>query len=244
MEKAELGDLSGRSVQAVQLTRQDASPVQVVVANEILARNPLGGDELFLDLDPTSACIAAAHWLKAAADVVSRKSGHPASEIVLEADNIHAIPVSTPTDVLELLEVTESLTEIVTTMIRDAMAVADGHVPDVDALREKLDDADELAEKYADDESTAAELRKVRLTPLDPQRPARDMLEDLLTGIQGCWLLYYEYAEHRNVDMNEDDAALDEIDNEIKTAFCDEVREEAKSQRQRLGLEPASGEWM
>ena len=47
VQRAELGDLSGRAVQAVQLTRQDASPVQVAAANEILAKDPLGGDDLF-----------------------------------------------------------------------------------------------------------------------------------------------------------------------------------------------------
>jgi hypothetical protein len=61
VERAELGDLSGRAVQAVQLTRQDASPVQVAAAYQVLATNPLGSDDLFLELDPTSACVAAAH---------------------------------------------------------------------------------------------------------------------------------------------------------------------------------------
>lgn len=77
VEGAELGDLSGRSAQAVQLTRQDASPVQVAAADQILTRGPLGADELFLELDPTSACVAAAHWLRAAADVASQTSGTP-----------------------------------------------------------------------------------------------------------------------------------------------------------------------
>ncbi|MBT8227015.1 MAG: hypothetical protein KJO75_16175 [Dactylosporangium sp.] len=71
VERAELGDLSGRAVQAVQLTRQDASPVQAAAADQILAREPLGGEELFLGLDPTSACVAAAHWLRAAAEVTA-----------------------------------------------------------------------------------------------------------------------------------------------------------------------------
>jgi hypothetical protein len=34
----------------------------------------------------------------------------------------------------------------------------------------------------------------LRLTPLDPRRPAPDMLEDLLTGIEGCFLLWQESA--------------------------------------------------
>jgi NAD(P)-dependent dehydrogenase (short-subunit alcohol dehydrogenase family) len=48
VERAELGDLTGRAIQAVLLTRESASPAQVAAADEILARNPLGGDELFL----------------------------------------------------------------------------------------------------------------------------------------------------------------------------------------------------
>jgi hypothetical protein len=52
VEGAELGDLSGRAVQAVQLTRQDASPVQVAAADRILADDPLGADDLFVELDP------------------------------------------------------------------------------------------------------------------------------------------------------------------------------------------------
>jgi hypothetical protein len=63
IERAELGDLSGRAAQAVLLTRQDASPVQVAAA-DTLAGSLLGGDQL-LTLDPTAACGAAAHWLYA-----------------------------------------------------------------------------------------------------------------------------------------------------------------------------------
>src|SRR2546421_6218533 len=40
--KAELGDLSGRARQAVVLTRQDASPVQVAAADGLLHQDPLG----------------------------------------------------------------------------------------------------------------------------------------------------------------------------------------------------------
>jgi hypothetical protein len=64
------------------------------------------------------------------------------------------------------------------------------------------------------------------------------MLEDLLTGIRGCWLLYYEYADHPSIDVDDDDAALEEAEDEIETSFCDEVREDAMSNRHRLGLEP------
>jgi hypothetical protein len=246
VECAELGDLSGRAAQAVQLTRQDASPVQVAAADEVLTKNPLGADELFLDLDPTSACVAAAHWLQAAADVVSEKSGIAVTNVVMEADNIEALPHATPTAVLELMETGMSPTAAVTALIRDAMAVAEGKVPDLDALQDKIEEAEENAERYGQgDPEAVAEFMKIRLTPLDPRRPARDMLEDLLSGIRGCWLLYHEYAD---LPADEDDTELsdedgdeafdDDLDEAIDTAFRDAVRARAAADRHRLDLEP------
>jgi hypothetical protein len=35
----------------------------------------------------------------------------------------------------------------------------------------------------------------LRLTPLDPRRPAPDLLEDLLTAIDGCFLVWRESAD-------------------------------------------------
>ncbi len=48
-----------------------------------------------------------------------------------------------------------------------------------------------------------------RATPLDPSRPAQDLLEDLLDGIRGCWLLYGEYADELD-DSGLSDGADDE----------------------------------
>jgi hypothetical protein len=174
VERAELGDLSGRAVQAVQLTRQDASPVQVAAANRLLEANPLGSDDLFLELDPTSACVAAAHWLQAAADVVAQLSGIDPTAVVEEADNIEALPHATPTAVLELMEIGLPPTAAVTRMIGDAVTVAEGRVPDLDELREKIEEAYDNAERYAEHgPEAAAEFRKIRLTTLDPAgRPA------------------------------------------------------------------------
>lgn len=108
-------------------------------------------------------------------------------------------------------------------MIRDAMAVAEGEAPDIDDLRDKLEEADEEVERYeASDLEADAEFMTIRLTTLDPRRPARDMLEDLLSGIRGCWLVYREYAE-RPADPA-DDMSDDELDDDIDTAFRNEVR--------------------
>jgi hypothetical protein len=44
-----------------------------------------------------------------------------------------------------------------------------------------------------------------RLTPLDPRRPAVDLLEDLLLGLTACKLLYFEYADGDELDDEDDD---------------------------------------
>jgi hypothetical protein len=245
VERAGLGDLSGRAVQAVQLTRQDASPVQVAAANEILAKDPLGGDDLFVDLDPTSACVAAAHWLQAAADVVAEISDVEATEVAVEADDIEALPYRTPTAVLELMALGMPPTAAVTSLIREAMDVAEGRITDVDELRDRIDEAD----NKPDEPDPEAEPTTMRLTPLDPGRPARDMLEDLLSGIRGCWLLFQEYAElpdrpgdeadaepNRDNELEDDDDLSDALDDALDAAFIEAVRVRATAAGHRLDL--------
>lgn len=104
VENAELGDLTGRARQAVLLSREGASPVQVAAADRLLEQNPFGPTALLTEIDPTAAAVAAAHWLAAAAEVTAEASGHSLSTVLLEADNIEALPHETPTHVLELLE--------------------------------------------------------------------------------------------------------------------------------------------
>lgn len=218
IESAELGDLSGRAVQAVVLSRAGASPVQVAAADAILKENPLAGEQLFFDLDPTAAAVAAAHWLKAAADVVADVSGMPATRVLIEADNIEALPFETPNEVLDLFNFSTTAYRIVVEMVSDAMLVAEGVVADLGALLIEHDGGDD---QDGDDED-GDEPAPVRLTPLDPQRPARDLLEDLLTGIYGCNLLYMEY-----VDTDADDAATDAL-------FVAAVRAKAERNSARL----------
>lgn len=46
----------------------------------------------------------------------------------------------------------------------------------------------------------------IRITALDPRRPAHDLLEDLLSGIHGCQLVYSSYADlDEDDDFDEDD---------------------------------------
>jgi hypothetical protein len=182
VEDAELGELTGRACQAVVLSREDASPVQVAAANHLLHDTPLAASgDLFTTVDPTAAAVAAAHWLYAAASVTAELAGCAVAGVVLAADDIEALPVETPTRVLELLEAGQSPREAVTGLVREAMAVAEGRVPDVGALSAKIASVDELVDAHAaEDPGLRAELMKIRITSLDPARPARDLVEDLL----------------------------------------------------------------
>jgi hypothetical protein len=216
IEQAELGDLTGRARQALALARADASPVQVQAADGILDRDPLGSPSLFTEIEPAAAAIAAAHWLQAAADVTSEATGYEVTQIVQEADGIEALAHETPTLVLERLELGLSPYETVTTLIRGAMIVAEGRVPDLDELLEHVTQAEMLARSHHDPGFRSALLKELRTTPLDPKRPAHDLLEDILDGIRGCWLIYQE-------DASEDDGD-----------FAAEVRAEANSRRDRL----------
>ncbi|MFC9679434.1 hypothetical protein [Streptomyces sp. NPDC056948] len=242
VENAELGDLSGRAQQAVLLSREDASPVQVAAADHLLQQDPFGSGELFIGIDPTAAAVAAAHWLAAAAEVAAEASGQDPTQVVLEADNIEALPHETPTLVLGLINDGVSPHEAVTSLVRHAMHVTDGLLPDPAALREQLEGLEEtLAEYTGEDELDLAGVA-LRLTPLDPQRPARDLLEDLITGIHGCWLLH---SEHDSLDHGDEEAATGEVEewdeeqaeqhqNRSRERFAQQVRETANRHHDRL----------
>ncbi|WP_433832909.1 hypothetical protein ACQP2E_17380 [Actinoplanes sp. CA-015351] len=208
VEEAELGNLAGRAVQAVVLSRADASPAQVAAADAILDKDPLGGRELFMELEPTAAAVAAAHWLKAAADVTAELSGIPAELVVASADDIEALPYRTPTLVLELFEIMGTPYQIVVDLVSEAMLIAEGLAPPDGSLTYDDSGGDDGDDEDDEELSGDAEDPPVRLTPLDPSRPARDLLEDLLIGIHACRLLYAQYTEDPSGDDDVFSAAV------------------------------------
>ncbi|GAB2658259.1 hypothetical protein GCM10027088_40730 [Nocardia goodfellowii] len=221
IEYAELGDLSGRARQAVELSRPDVSPAQVQAADQLLRADPLGSLELFTELDPASASVAAAHWLYAAAEVAGELAGIPTAEVVVEADELEALQVDTPTMVLERLVAGETPTEVVADLIAEAMAVSEGHVPAPWAVVARVAEIEEQARKYEVDSATrAALLAEFRISRLDPVRPALDLLEDLLDGIRGCLLLYTAHSAGDDADLEEQ--------------FADDVRAEADAHPDQL----------
>lgn len=246
VEQAERGDLSGRSRQAVVLTREDASPVQVSAAYRVLEENPLEGSGLFTEFDPAAAAVAAAHWLRVAANVAADQSGIDATEVVRAADDLEALPHESPTLVLRQLVAGARPHDVVTGLIRDAMAVAEGEIPNVAAVVAQAQQAERLASEHdpEDEELRLQLLSAVRAAPLDPARPALDLLEDLLTGIRGCWLIFSEYSdmpdedEYEGVDEVEDDQDEDEeqadADDAVTEEFIALVRAAAEEERDQL----------
>ncbi|MGH8829065.1 MAG: hypothetical protein ACRDVZ_15995 [Jiangellaceae bacterium] len=226
VEQAERGDLSGRARQAVALSRADVSPVQVSAANELFKENPYGSPRLFEVVDPAAAAVAAAHWLQAAAEVAAEVADCNPTAVVHEADNIEALAVETPTLVLERAHGGETPRVIVTDLIRAAMTVAEGRLPDPDLLVEQIKEARRQAERFGPGDRELPTGLMPRATPLDPARPAHDLLEDLLDGIRGCRLLYHEYADS-NVDVFAD---ADDPDED----FVQAVRAEASANQDRL----------
>ncbi|MFB7666107.1 hypothetical protein ACFC1R_19495 [Kitasatospora sp. NPDC056138] len=236
VESAELGSLTGRAGQAVLLSLDDASPVQVAAADQLFSQDPFGQEALFTAVDPTSAAVAAAHWLHAAAEIAAEQSGHPTASVIRFADDIEALPHESPTHVLQLLETGMTPYDAVTGLVGDALQVADGVLPDLVAFRAQVAPVEDLIAKYgADDPKLRAELSRIRLTPLDPWRPARDLLEDLVSAVHGCWLLYAEHLEDaRDTHPTEDARAARGEEALSRKAFADLVRARAARHRDRL----------
>jgi hypothetical protein len=151
------------------------SPVQVAAADELLRADPLGGQLLSAAVDPAAACVAAAHWLAAAAVVAADASGNTPSGVFAEADDIQPVSVDVPTLVVEqIVDAAVPPREVVLGLLRTAVADGDGEVAD------------------GRDEALAG--ARVRAVMVNPRRPVRDLLEHLLDGIASCRLLYEEYA--------------------------------------------------
>ncbi len=196
---AELGDLSERAAQATALDRVDASPVQVAAADALFATKPLGHSDLFSAVDPAAACVAAAHWLTSAATVAGDLGELEASQVFAEADNVVACSVEVPELVVRAVkEIGQKPAEVVPHLLREAAEVREGKVPDLTALlsqvAEAADRVDDLPESYRSDAYEA--LLPERITLLDPQRPARDLLEHLLDGLHSCLAVFEQFVDY------------------------------------------------
>jgi hypothetical protein len=236
--RAELGDLTGRAVQAATLDRLDVSPIQVAAADEALQRDPLGGGLLAAAIDPAAACVAAAHWLAAAAVVAAGEAGNTPAGLFAEVDDIQAVSVEVPTLVVSRVEDDDvPPRQVVLALLRTAVAVGEGEVADLPRLLAERAELERLVERLpADQRDEILADDTVRATLLDPRRPARDLLEHLLDGIASCFLLYSEYANDGEgfEDGDEQSDESSDVEDDRQDEFADFVRAQAAATRSRL----------
>lgn len=189
VECAIRGDLSGRARQAVALTRLDASPVQIAAADRLLYAVPMGSERLFTEVEPTAAAVAAAHWLQAAVDVtLDVAGGTDPLEVLAKAAASEGFDLTGPGVLLDLLRLGNPPLAAVQNLVRSALLAAKGMILHGDP------------EPCGDDPDGTS-----RFTVLDPQRPARDLLESLTRAVQTCAVVFAEHCviEERDGDWME-----------------------------------------
>lgn len=191
IERALLGDLQGRAGQAVELTRLDASPVQVAAADRVLQEAPSGSEALLTGIEPTAACVAAAHWTAAAVDVTLRRIGGTDSRDVLDPGKaVEPFDTVAPRSVVIWIADGVPPLAAVQRLVRPAMEAARGFVP------------------------APEECAVPGLIMLDPGRPARHLLDRLLMALQTCQRVYVEHLRPGRADAAEEAAA--EFDREVR----------------------------
>ena len=133
----------------------------------------------------------------AAATAVGSSLKIPPSSIFVEANNVEPCSIEVPQLVVAAIDEDNAAPhEVVTALLLGAARVRDGEIPDLDDLIQHVVQAQEQAETYPEDirEQAYAELLPTHLTPLDPRRPARDLLEHLLDGLQSANTLFHAEA--------------------------------------------------
>jgi hypothetical protein len=241
--RAELGDLTGRAVQACTLDRLDVSPVQVAAADDLLRADPLSDVLLSAAIDPAAACVAAEHWLAAAAVVAADSAGSVPVVVFAEADDIEAVSIEVPSRVVKSVEVDgRSPQSVVLELLRVAVAAGEGVIVDLPGVLTERSHLEEVLQRLPADQRDAARAGvPARATLLDPRRPARDLLEHLLDGIGSCHLIFAEYADDDLLD-EEDAPDLDDTDNDDDLSDVDESEDEAadEARRERVAVEFAN----
>jgi hypothetical protein len=179
-----LGDLAGRAVQAVGLDRADPSPVQVAAADGVLYDQPWGDLRLWTSVDPAASCVAAAHWLAAAAEVAGDAVGVMPQEVFAFVDDIEAVSVQVPSMVVAaVLDEGTAPRRVVADLLVAARKAGEGRMPDPAGLIAAVDAArDQVGRLPATERDVALSSLLDRVTVLDPRRPGRDLLEHLLAS--------------------------------------------------------------
>lgn len=240
VQRAGLGDFSGRAAQGVVVEVVDPSPSQVAAADMLFKASPLGHPELFTAVTPAAACVAGVHWLVAAAGVAAEVTGLAADAVFADTDGIEAVSVEVPTLIVKQSAAGLRPREIVTRLLGEAANARDGLTPDPLQLPSLVDAARAEARRVppAQHDDTLMMLLQ-RLTPLDPGRASRDLLEHLLDGLRSCRLAYDEAAEDEEagIECDGEEAAADSgssVEERITAKFCAAVRDRADAGREQL----------
>ncbi|MFI7134372.1 hypothetical protein ACIBQ1_52505 [Nonomuraea sp. NPDC050153] len=236
VEQAECDNLSGRAQQAVTLSREDASPLQVAQANAFLNRQPFGSEELITQIDPAAAAIAAAHWLHAAAATTGRHVHRNPVQVMAEGDRLRPLAAECLIEIVRAISFGATPRQTVMPLIRHTLHVAEGHLCGVTDAKRRIAAAERLLARarsrhpHLDVGPGAACLP---ITSLDPARPALDLLDNLMAGIHGCWLRYAGHARTQNA-FSWHDPNGDWRHERHAELFLTEVRQEAATRHQHL----------
>lgn len=207
IERALRGDLAGRARQAVELTRLDAPPGQVAAADRLLFDVPMGGERLFTDVEPTAACVAAAHWLHAAVDATLTVTGRGDPGDVLRMEEaIEHFDVVAPRVVLALMGNGGSPLAVVQRLVGAAMMAARGQIPPEDLC----------------------EMPGYIL--LDPARPSRHLLDRLAMALRTCGRVYGEHLDRKVLGAHPESDRVEAA----RQIFDAHVRREAERSAERL----------
>ncbi|MEV0620563.1 hypothetical protein AB0I81_45075 [Nonomuraea sp. NPDC050404] len=229
IEQAERGDLTERAQQAVTLTREDASPLQIAQADILLRHDPLAAEALITQIDPTAAAIAAAHWLYAAVAVTARHTGtHPVQVVVAADQRTKPLATESLTDVIAVIGAGGRPRHVVMTLIRNALHIAEGHLYGITDARHRITAAEQLIDQAQADHpglDLGPDTVHLPLTSLDPARPAPDLLENLLHGIRSCHRFFERHGNHRTDDPQREGP---------HEAFLRAIRYEAASRNEHL----------
>ncbi|MCF6476692.1 hypothetical protein FAF44_51450, partial [Nonomuraea sp. MG754425] len=148
IEQAERGDLSERAQQAVALSREDASPLQISQADHLLHHNPFGSQDLLTQVDPTAAAIATAHWFYAAVTITAQHTGlHPIQVLDSAEQPDKPLALESLTDITTAMDAGTRARHVVMPLIRNALHVADGHLRGILEVQQRITAAQHIIGK-------------------------------------------------------------------------------------------------
>ncbi|MFI6630771.1 hypothetical protein ACIBI7_18025 [Nonomuraea fuscirosea] len=232
IEQAERGDLSERAQQATALSREDASPLQISQADRLLHDSPFGSHDLFTQVDPTAAAIAAAHWYYAAVTITAQRTGiHPVHIVASAEQHEKPLTLESLTDITTAMDAGMRARHVVMPLIRNALHVADGHLHGIHEIEQRLTAAHEIITRAHADHpeiDITPDTIYLPLTSLDPTRPAPDLLDTLLHGIHTCWNLYYHHHTNSTLDTPRTPHQ------QLRQTFLTTIRQEAGTRPERL----------